>query len=39
LSASGSATWLDQGKPWAVFTVEELLYNVNVDQYIDARGP
>jgi hypothetical protein len=39
LSASGSAIWLDQGRPWAVFSVEELHYNVDVEQYIHLRGP
>ena len=39
LSAVGSATWLDQGKPWAVFTLEEVNYNVDVSRYIRRRGP
>jgi Family of unknown function (DUF6544) len=39
LSATGSATWLDQGKPWAVFTLEEVNYNVDISQYILQRGP
>ncbi|HLE15736.1 MAG TPA: hypothetical protein VI776_13395 [Anaerolineales bacterium] len=39
LSASGSATWLDQGRPWAVFTVEDIVYNVDVSEYIQQRGP
>jgi hypothetical protein len=38
LSAVGSATWLDQGKPWAFFTTEELVYNVDVSEYVRARG-
>lgn len=39
LSAIGSATWLDQGKPWAVFTLEDIVYNVDVSQYIRQPGP
>lgn len=39
ISAVGSATWLDQGKPWAVFTLEEVKYNVDVSEYIRQRGP
>jgi hypothetical protein len=39
LDAIGSATWLDQGKPWAVFTLEEVNYNVDVSQYIRQKGP
>lgn len=38
ISALGSATWLDQGSPWAYFMVEELAYNVDVSKYILARG-
>jgi len=39
ISAVGSATWLDQGKPWAVFTLEEVKYNVDVNDYIRQKGP
>jgi len=39
LSTAGSATWFDQGKPWAVFTLEEVKYNVDVSEYIRQRGP
>jgi hypothetical protein len=35
----GAITWFDQGRPWAVFTVEETVYNVDVDAYIRASGP
>ncbi|OGO62917.1 MAG: hypothetical protein A2Z45_07245 [Chloroflexi bacterium RBG_19FT_COMBO_55_16] len=38
ISAVGSATWLDQGKPWAFFSVEEMAYNLDVSAYIRARG-
>jgi hypothetical protein len=39
ISAVGSATWFDQGKPWAVFTMEEVKYNVDVSAYIRQKGP
>lgn len=39
LDAAGSATWLDQGSPWADFTAEEIVYNVDVGDYIRAVGP
>ena len=39
LDAIGSATWIDQGKPWATFTLEEVHYNVNVSEYIRQKGP
>jgi len=34
----GAAIWLDQGQPWAVFSVEDLKYNVPVEDYIRAAG-
>ncbi len=39
LDAIGSATWLDQGIPWATFTLEEVNYNVDVSEYIRQKGP
>lgn len=36
--ASGSATWLDQGKPWAVFGIEAAAYNADVADYLRKRG-
>jgi hypothetical protein len=39
LDAVGSATWLDQGTPWAIFTTEQIVYNVDVQKYIRVRGP
>lgn len=36
--AVGAATWIDDGKPWAVFTVEEIIYNTDVSQYVRAKG-
>ena len=35
----GSAIWQDDGKPWAVFTVESLIINYDVREYIRAEGP
>jgi hypothetical protein len=35
----GTATWLDQGKPWAIFTIEDVVYNVDVQEYVLQRGP
>jgi hypothetical protein len=34
-----SATWFDEGTPWAVFTVEDIVHNADVQEYIQARGP
>ena len=34
-----AATWFDEGTPWAVFTVEDIRTNVDVEDYIRAKGP
>jgi hypothetical protein len=34
-----AATWFDEGTPWAVFTVEDVRLNVDVAEYIRAKGP
>jgi hypothetical protein len=34
IPATGAVTWFDQGKPWAVFTVEDIALNVDVDEMI-----
>jgi len=39
LPAVGQVTWFDHGKPWAVFSIEEIAYNVDVRDYIRQRGP
>ena len=39
LPAVGTVTWFDNGRPWAVFTVEDIVYNTDVHSYIRARGP
>jgi hypothetical protein len=39
LDAVGTATWLDQGIPWATFTLEDVKYNVDVSEYILQKGP
>lgn len=36
---TGAAIWMDDGKPWAVFTVEDVVYNIDVKEYIRAKGP
>jgi len=32
-------TWGDEDSPWAVFTVEGVVYNVDVREYLLQRGP
>ena len=38
VGAIGAATWMDVGTPWAVFTVEDIILNANVKDYVRARG-
>jgi hypothetical protein len=39
IDSTGNATWLDQGIPWATFTLEEVDFNVDVSEYIRQKGP
>lgn len=34
-----TVTWLDEGTPWLVVEVEEIVYNVDVATYVRAKGP
>ena len=38
IPSASSVMWLDQGKPWAYFNLEDLSYNVDVSTYINQRG-
>ncbi len=38
IPSPAATTWEDEGTPWAVWTVEEIVYNVDVSDYIRARG-
>lgn len=35
----GAATWMNNGTPWAIFHVDDIRYNVDVKEYIRAKGP
>ncbi len=35
----GAVTWIDEGSPWAVFRVEEMVLNADIEEYIEAEGP
>jgi hypothetical protein len=35
----GAAIWMDDGKPWATFTVEDIIFNADVKEYIRQAGP
>ncbi len=34
-----AVTWADEGSPWLVVTLEEVVYNADVHEYIRAKGP
>ncbi len=36
---AGELTWLDDGTPWFVFEIEEVIYNADVERIIRAKGP
>jgi hypothetical protein len=38
LPATAAVTWFDEGSPWAVFSIEQIVYNVDVDQYLLDKG-
>lgn len=38
LPSVGTATWSDQGTPWAVFTTEDIRTDVDVSEYVRGRG-
>ena len=39
LNQAGANVSLDNGKPWAVFTLEDIVYNAGLQDYIFAKGP
>lgn len=34
-----AVTWYEDGRPWAIFEVEDVAYDLDVDEYLRARGP
>jgi hypothetical protein len=38
MATVGAAIWMDDGKPWATFSVEDIVYNVDVQEYVRAKG-
>lgn len=38
IPSPAATTWLDEGTPWAVWTIEDVVYNVDVSDYIRAKG-
>ncbi|MCJ7620414.1 MAG: hypothetical protein MUP64_09385 [Anaerolineae bacterium] len=39
IPSPAAVTWHDDGTPWLVIEVEEVAYNVDVEEYITAREP
>ncbi len=37
-NTTGAAIWMDDGKPWAVFHMEDMRWNVDVGEYVRATG-
>jgi hypothetical protein len=38
IPSPASVTWLDEGTPWSVWTIEDVAYNVEVSEYIRTKG-
>jgi len=38
IPSPATLTWLDEGTPWSVWTIEDVVYNVDVSEYIRAKG-
>jgi hypothetical protein len=38
IPTDASLIWLDEGTPWALFNAEELIYNIDVSEYIRLKG-
>ncbi len=34
-----NGAWFDEGRPWAVWNVEDVVFNVDVDTSMAAKGP
>lgn len=38
IPSESAVVWQDQGTPWAYFSVEDVVYNGDVSEYVRARG-
>jgi len=38
IPSPASVTWEDEGTPWAVFTLDDVRFNVDVAEYVRGRG-
>lgn len=39
IPSPATVTWADDGQPWSYWTIEDVVYNVDVRDYIRAKGP
>ena len=39
IPSRSTVTWGDEGTPWLVVDIDDVAYNVDVDDYIRAKGP
>jgi hypothetical protein len=39
IPSRSSVTWRDEGTPWLVVEVEDVVFNVDIEEYISAKGP
>jgi hypothetical protein len=39
IPSHSAVTWQDEGTPWLIIEVEEVVFNVDIHEYIRARGP
>ena len=38
IPSPAAVTWLDEGTPWSVWTIEDVVYNVDVSEFVMGRG-
>ena len=38
IPSPAALTWLDEGTPWSAWTIEDVVYNVDVSEYVRASG-
>jgi hypothetical protein len=39
IPSASTVTWADEGTPWLVINIDEVIYNVDVSHHIRAEGP
>lgn len=39
IPSHSAVTWQDEGTPWLIIEVEEVVFNVHIEEYIRVRGP